>query len=380
MARSSDLLFSERIRVLEESGLFKEFKVEVLRKTSCLELRLYDQLDIFHILISRIDENEYYQLKAVQGIRVDFFVFQRKVVEMLERVHRSELILSLVGRTAVILERNDFKNIVQIELPLVDMPEGEFRTYVSEMVNEMVASSSKSKREQVLLKEEMKRKEAVYAQRLSRLEAEIQETAAKYQDLLSKEKERESDLEQQMAKSETDRADAIKYKQLYEELATETAKNASRLSRVDSLEISWREKERSCKLLEEDLKKANEIIKRNFEEIKERKRAEAQISAYLDEARLEKEEIENRNTQLEVDLLEKKEEIKVLEEMERERKEVIDALKHLNRSLNKKLESAYRVYSRLHGRLPPTRPEEEETSKTEDSSGTSLVAPESIHY
>lgn len=365
----------------EEEREKKEYVCEVLRKSESIEIRFYDQIDIFNILLCTIEEREYYRMKEAQGIKVDYFVFQKKLVEMLERVAANALILSIVQRRAFILERSDFRNIVQVELPLAPIPEEQLRVHISEIVGEMQMSSTQNQRECMLLREESKRKEQAYIQKISSLEERIDRLAQEHRETETREK----DINFKYSSEKTDRkllkSELERYKSLYEKISEDAERNAERVAKAAENDKLLREKEKICHTLEEDLRKANEIIRRSFEEIKERKKAEAALKEQIEDIRQQKEEIASRNTQIEVELVEKKEEVKALEDMERERKEVVESLKAMNRSLGKKLESAYRVYSRIYGRPEQKAADDSESTKTEETAtSSSLIAPESINY
>lgn len=375
-----DVLFRERLRVYQEGREKKEYMCEVVKREEGIEIRMYDQIDIFNILLFSIEEREYQQMKEAQGIRVDYFVFQRKIVEMLQRVGKEELLLSVGQRKAVIFERSDFRNIVYIELPLSPMPDTQIRLHVSEIIREMQMSNAKSERECTILRDEARRKEQAYTKRISMLEEQLERIEKEHRESSTREKDIQHRYSTEITEKEMIQADLERYKVLYEKAIDEAKKNSERIGRAAESEGLLREKERRCAILEEDLRKANEIIKRNFEEIKERKRAEISLSNQVEEERAKKEEVETKVAQLEVDLIEKCEEIKMQEEMEKERKEAIESLKAMNRSLSKKLESAYRVYSRIYGRTEKVAEEEESTRTDETGTTSSLIVPESINY
>ncbi|OAG29460.1 hypothetical protein NEDG_00593 [Nematocida displodere] len=373
-----EILFSERVKVHHE-GVSKEFKCELIRTHRGIEVRMYDQSDIFNILISRIEESEYYRIKEVQGIRVDYFVFVKKLVEMLEKVAENRLLLSLTEHKAAILERSDFKNIVQIELPLTTMPEAQFRRYVAEVVNDLQLASGRAERELSSTREEAERRGHLAAQTQARLEEELREVSQKFQALLATHRETEQQKNQHQSQGQNLGEELGRYRALYENLQSETARKHDKMQRVEEIDTRLREAERKSRMLEEDLKKANEIIKRTFDDVKEKKRTEAALKEEIEELSSQKKELEQANAQLEGEVLERREEIRMHEEMERERKEVIGSLKLLNRSLTKRLDSTYRVYTNLYGRTAADPLSEEDTMRTDDTT-SSIVVPETLHY
>ncbi|KAI5188599.1 hypothetical protein NECID01_0212 [Nematocida sp. AWRm77] len=374
-----EILFSGTLKAEREHSGRKEFRCELERKHSSIELRMHDQADIFNILVSKVEEHEYSHMKDVQGIRVDYYTFVRKMAEMLGKVQREELSLSVTDTKAVIVERGDFKNIVQIELPLSTMGDVQFKRYVADVVRELQVQNAQSTRENAALREERERSEKMYRREKQSLEEEAAVLRKKYQEVSSEHQEKEGVLETLQQKARRMEEGMHKYQSMYEQASKELGEYTEKIAHVKDIEARKREKERECALLKEDLAKANEIIKRNFEEIKAKKKAEHAFLEDMEEIRTEKARTESTNTQLEAELVEKKEEMKVLEEMGRERKEVIDTLKAQNRILTHKLESAYRVYARLYGRSSPAALFEDDDTKTEDTA-SSLIAPESLNY
>jgi len=376
---SGEVLFRDVLKAFDREGGVKEVRCELLRKPAHMEVRLIDESDLFNVLISRVEESGYEKMKLEQGIRVEYLGFVKKFAEMLEKAKEGRLVLLLSSASLKVLERSDFKNIVQIELPVKMMGEEQFKSYVSEVLGELQTENARYRRENAYLKEEAQRKTQISSDRARRLEEELEEARKTAKEAVKERNALEQEAKERREKNAKSSEDLARYVRLYEQIASEAAAGAEKVARAKETEEKLREKEKQHRTLEEDLRKANEIIKRGFEEAKERRKAETALASELEAVKIEKEEALSGSAHLEAELEEKREEVRALEEMERERKEVIDSLKMLNRSLSKKLETAYRVYARLYGRTGAEKIPEEDDTRTEENT-SSVIAPESVQY
>lgn len=337
----NELLFSGVLCIFKD-GCTAEYACELSKKTNAFELKMYNQ-GTFTILLSKINETEYYSIKETQSIRVDFERFITTLGELLRRVQKKELYIEAHG-TLKIIERNTFRNILHLELPLKDLSETEYKVYISDILSKVNRKMACLERENSILREELSS---------SRRTAEEMERKYK-QDI--------SDLERY-------RDERIRQTDEFE------MKISNLKSRNEKYEMELEAVKRQNRIIEEDLRKANDIIKKNFEDIKQKIKTENILKQEISNSKHEKEDLETINNRLEMDVMEKNEEIKILKELEVERTEAISNLKTLNKSLNRKLESTYRIYNRIY---KPHEENEDET-RTEDTT-SSMVAPESIHY
>ncbi|KAI5178213.1 hypothetical protein NEFER01_1391, partial [Nematocida sp. LUAm1] len=295
--REKELLFSKKIKGAGEEGRSKEYFCEVLRKDSFLEVRFTEQLDLFNLLICKIDEKEYYQMKEIQGIRVDYYLFQRKLIELLERVYKEELTITFLKNKALIVERNDFKNIVQVELLVSPIADAQLKGYASEILKNLQLENMRYKRDSSLLKEETERKESMLHRTISQLEEEASEYRRRYEETLPREKTLAKQLEEVKEKETLLLESEKRYKHLYEQLSEEKRENAGKVDRASRTENELREKERHIKSQEEDLRKANEIIKKNFEEIRDRRKEIIHMQQEMKNLAEQKEDVENKALQ-----------------------------------------------------------------------------------
>ncbi|KAI5190038.1 hypothetical protein NEMIN01_0823 [Nematocida minor] len=337
----NEVLFSGALNIFKD-GSTAEYTCELSKKPNAFELKLYNQAS-FTILLSRINETEYYSIKETQSIRVDFFRFMTTLAELLKRVQRKELFIE-VGSTLKIVERNAFRNILHLELPLKDLSEAEYKMYISDILSRLNRHTAALERENSILKEEL---------------SSARHTA---EELRKKHEEEMDDFESHK-----------KQKLRQEDELSARISELTSLNEKHTMDVERLKKQN--RIIEEDLRKANDIIKRNFEDLKNKIKTENILKQETNNYKHDKEELETINNRLEMDLMEKNEEIKILKELETERIEAINNLKVLNKSLNRKLESTYRIYNRIY----KPQEENEEDSRTEETT-SSLIAPESIHY
>ncbi|KAI5160202.1 hypothetical protein NEAUS03_0966 [Nematocida ausubeli] len=336
-----EVLFSGPLSVQKNSST-AEYICELAKKPEFFELKLYNQAT-FTIMLSKLNESEYYTIKETQSIRVNYVSFIATLSELLKRVQRKELFIE-VGSTIKIIERNTFRNILHLELPLKNLTESEYKMYISEILSKLNRKTSALERENSILKEEL-----MSARRAN------DDMTQRYREELEK-------LESTTHRSRREAGDL--------EMKVNSLK---KITDESALEIDRLKKEN--RILEDDLKKANDIIKRNFEDLKGRIKSETLLKEETRNYKQEKEDIEAINSRLEMEVMEKNEEIKILKELEEERAEAINNLKIMNKSLNRKLESTYRIYNRIYKKHDET----EEDTKTEETT-SSLIAPESIQY
>lgn len=374
-ARTKDTAFCETLEVFDEAGTSREHRCEILESPTSVTVRLFDLSDIFRVFVAEIREDTYHRLRESQGIRVGFRVFREKLREMLERVKRRDLILSVVSNTAIILERNDFKNITQLELSLLPLDESEVRKYILAAFAEAERTGREVRAENTVLREEMRRKNEGQQQSISQLRQELtglrESLHAQRRQLSDAEEEKRRNAERAAAAEEN----AAIHKSQRESVEAEIRSIREKISRADTLEARAQAQDLKVKSVEEDLHKANAIIKRTLEELKEKKNLVMRLQEELDSLHVQKEALEREAARTELLLLEKTEEIRSISELARERKEAVDSLKILNRSLNKRLSSTYRVYSHLYntGPLSPCGSDEEPETLDTNSSSTAVV-------
>ncbi|KAI5156264.1 hypothetical protein NEPAR05_0425 [Nematocida parisii] len=337
----SEVLFFGVLSVLT-NACTAEYNCELHKKTDSFELKMYNQ-DTFTIILSKLNESEYYTIKETQSIRVDYSSFIVILSELLKRVQRNELFIE-IGSTLKIIERNTFRNILHLELPLKNLTQTEYKLYISDILSKLNRKTSSLERENSILKEE-----------LSSSRKTNEELMGKYREEIEK---REKDNYQIKREAHDLDTQLIRIKK-------ESAEYSSEIERI----------KKEKQVLEDDLRKANDIIKRNFEDIKSKVKTETLLKEEARNYKTEKEEIELINNKLEMEIMEKNEEIKILKEMESERIGAINNLKVLNKSLNRKLESTYRIYNRIYKKQEDV----EDDSKTEETT-SSLISPESINY
>ncbi|KAH9386919.1 uncharacterized protein NEMAJ01_1815 [Nematocida major] len=331
-----EILFTGRVPAVSASGR-SEFSCEITRREETFQMKMYDPRN-FTIFLCRLTESEYFAVKERQSIRVDYAGFVRALCDLLKRVQRGDLYME-VDESVKIIERNPFRNILHLELNLHKISEAEYRGYAAEILSEITRKKESAERESAGLREEIRRIR-------EREEAE-QESARRRDEERRNIRERE-EAEQESARKRAEEA----------------------LSREEEAVRENERLQKQSRVLEEDLKKANEIIRKNFEELKSRVKAESLLRQELNEHREERASLEEECHRLEMQVLEAGEEIKLMKEMESERKEAIGSLKALNKSLSRKLESTYRIYNRVYK-------ETDDDTKTEESS---IVAPESVQY
>lgn len=332
-----EVLFSGRLPITPTSvERSTSLKCEVIKTHEHLEIRLTDTKDMFNLYYSYITPSEYHNIRREQDLRVDYERFTYKLLEMLNDAVKGNLLLLFGkdGSKLVFLERNDFRNIVRLEVKLSRPDDVHFRRYISDIIGKTETENTRLARENAILKSEVETKDSSYSSTVSRLESELSSITTEYSGV----------------KRNVDR-----YVQEIQELKREIQKNDMASS---SLQM---EKDRRIVQIEEDLGKANELVKRFMDESVERKRMAGVLQANEKELERIREEWK-----------EKTERVRELEEIRDEKNEVIKTLKTTNEALTSKLDNMHAIYSKIYKQSKTSK--EDSSEAMEDSN--SLVLPE----
>lgn len=364
-------------------------KCDVVRTHDHLEVRLTDVRDIFNIYYAYITPAEYLNLKREQDLRVDYERFTQKLVEMLSDAVQGKLVLVFArdGSKLVVLERNEFRNIVRLEIRLSRPDDVQFRRYAADLLNRLEMENSRCLKENALLKEDLRSREADYKNGVSRMEAELMDANDRYSRLRRDTEQQESDLGRLRQEEGKREAEALRYKEDYMHMKAEYNRLNGAMSTNTALSEKLQERERKATALEEEVRKGNEILRKLMEDLKERKKSEERLSDELDEEGRKRLLAEAELEKATGELMEKSERLQSLEQIGRERKEVIESLKKLNEGLRDKLENAHQIYARIYASKAGSSRRAERRGYAEDSEAedymkseesSSVILPETL--
>ncbi|TBT98599.1 putative SAS-like centriolar protein [Hamiltosporidium magnivora] len=325
-------------------------KCDVVRVDDKIEIRLIDTKDIFTFYLCSISAGEFYILKREQDIRVDFEKFVRKLIEMFHMLSKGQLIgvLSRNNNKFMFLEKNEFRNIVRLELKFCKPDENHYKNYLSDLITRLETDNIKLIKDNLFLKETVKSGDREMKERLKYLEEDYSNLQKKIERLYKEngslnaecnEKNREIEkINSKLIQSEKDKA-SLEYE--IEKKRIQEVKNENLIYKLEELD-------KNNKTMESEINTANDIIKKLNLELKEvKKNLNDKEGGYVNL----KEDI-NKYKKVSEDLNKK---IKILEEKLKNSKEEIknkeNKIKNLELERNnliKKLENAQSVYNHFY--------------------------------
>ncbi|CAD24993.1 hypothetical protein [Encephalitozoon cuniculi GB-M1] len=329
-----------------------QMKCDIVRSDDKIEIRLIDTRDIFTFYFSTMSPSDFYVMKREQDIIVDYERFISVLVKMFHSLQGGKLrgLFSKETNKFLFVEKDEFRNIVRLELKFSKPDETHYKMYLGDMISRMESENVKLIKENGMLRDKCRSGEKELRDRIRYLEEETM-VAQKKIDKLYKENEVLNEKGDTW-RAEVDKLSSKAYdlekengRLQYEldKLRLQDVKNSGLIERAQKIEDE-------SKTLREEVNTANEIIRKYSEEI-------AQMKSAMDgnEEASKDLRVSNKKYKSEIEDLKKK--VKGMEEKTKRMKEDLRAkearIKELeaeNIGLVKKLENAQNVYSHFYSK------------------------------
>ncbi|KAM0672359.1 hypothetical protein CWI42_011130 [Ordospora colligata] len=329
-----------------------QMKCEMVRSDDGVEIRLIDTRDMFTFYLNAISPSDFYVMKREQDIIVDYDRFVNVLVKMLHGLQNGRLsgIFSRETNRFVFVEKDEFRNIVRLELQFSKPDESHYKQYLGDILGRMESDNIRLIKENEMLREKCKGYERDAKERRRYLEEELAKAQKKAEKLfkenagfiesmkssnedLSKLNNRIYELEKENSKLQYD----------LEKLKLQEVKNASLVEKTQEIDEENRK-------LKNEINTANEIIRKCMDEVAQMKSSSAENDERTKDIRSE-----NKKLKTELDALRNK--VKDLDDkhkrMSDDSKAKDSRLKDLeieNGKLVKKLENAQSVYSHFYSK------------------------------
>ncbi|KAF7683850.1 Spindle assembly abnormal protein 6 like protein [Astathelohania contejeani] len=325
-------------------------KCDVTKEDDKVEIRLIDTKDLFTFFVCAISSGDFYMIKREQDIRVDFERFTRKLIEMFHNLSRNKLTASFDNNKFKFIEKNEFRNIIRLELKFFKPDESHYRRYLSDVISRMEGDNIKLIKDNSLIKEQCRCIEKDLQDRIRFLESENNETQRKIEklyrerdDLMKRVREKEEDNERCQNK-------IVKLEKEKNKLEYEIEKMKIHEVKIETLNSRIEDLLKRNEELETDINTANDIIKKLRVENKNMKKE-------LEDVLIKQENFENKTNLLKRENDESTRKIKTLEEKNKklksdlkEKSSRLETLENENRLLAKKLDDAQSVYNHFYSK------------------------------
>lgn len=359
-------IFSGRIPITSTNeDIPWQMKCDIVRREERLEIRLIDIKDLFSFFVCTISSGDFYLLKREQDIRVDFETFIRKIVEMFHSLTRNKLVglFSRETNKFTFLERNDFKNIVRLELRFTKPDEMHYKRYLSDLIYRMESDNIKLIKENNFLKEQCKNGDIEMQEKIKFLEIDIRESERRSNNVIrelgaleDKYLRKCSELNSFEKENYEMKEDLKKITYEMDRLKESEHKNVSQNRKLNELKMENKKLEEKVEDLTEDKKILEEETQR--------------LKNFYDEKKEESKELKGSSVKIKKELEELKEKNKALEEKYKNIKNStknnenkIKELENENKVLKKKLENTQSVYHHFYNKNNQNpSPESDETA------------------
>lgn len=369
-------IFSGRIPITSTNeDIPWQMKCDITRRDDKLEIRLIDIKDLFSFFVCSISSGDFYLIKREQDIRVDFETFIRKTVEMFHQLTRHKLIavFSRENYKFTFLEKNDFKNIVRLELKFTKPDELHYKRYLSDLIFRMENDNIKLIKENNFLREQCKNGDLEMTEKIKFLEMDLRESERRNSNLVKelgaleeKYLKKCNDLDFLERENSEMKDDFKKITIEFDRFKESEQKSVLHNRKVSELTIENKKLEDKLS----DLEEVNKILEEENEKLK----------GNFDEKRGESKELKSTNIKLKKELEELKERFKEIDDKYRvlkgSSKNIESKLKDLeneNKILKKKLENSQNLYHHFYNKNKQQNP----TPDSDESLINDTVRPES---
>lgn len=341
-----------------------QMKCDIVRYEDKVEIRLIDIRDLFCFYLCSITSGDFYILKREQDIRVDFETFVRKTVEMFHMLSRNRLaaVFSRDNTKFLFIEKNEFKNIVRLELKFIKPEETHYKRYLSDIIYRMESDNIKLIKENSFLKEQCKNGDRDLTDKVKYMEMDMRENEKKISSLY-----RELGiLEEKYLGTSVENDKLIKKNVEYEKelnrLGYELEKGKLKETKHETSAKTLSELNADCKKLTERMRELEEEKNVAVEEIEKLRES--------NESRLkDNKEMKSIGSKIKKELEELREKVKSLDEKLKTTRQTLRSsearvkeLEEENKSLKKKLENAQSVYHHFYNKNVEDNKQESDNS------------------
>ncbi|AFM97733.1 hypothetical protein EHEL_011100 [Encephalitozoon hellem ATCC 50504] len=329
-----------------------QMKCDIVRSDDEVEIRLIDTRDIFTFYFSTISPGDFYVMKREQDIIVDYEKFVSILVKMFHSLHSGKLrgLFSKETSKFLFVEKDEFRNIVRLELKFSKPDETHYKMYLGDMIGRMESENVRLVKENGMLRDKCRSGEKELRDRIRYLEEEAM-AAQKKMNKLYKENEllnekgdaQREEVERLNSKTYDLEKENGRLQYELDKLKLQDVKNSGLVERAQKIEDE-------NKTLKEELNTANEIIRKYSEEI-------AQMKSTISGSEDATKDLRQSNKKYKSEIEDLKKRMKGMEDKMKKMKEELKSketrLKDLeteNMGLVKNLENAQNVYSHFYSK------------------------------
>ncbi|EPR79761.1 hypothetical protein SLOPH_1677, partial [Spraguea lophii 42_110] len=291
----SELIFSGRIPITATSTDIPSMMKCDITQSDSLDIRIIDCNDLFNFYCCSISTGDFYMMKSEQGIRVDYDRFIRIVVDMFSSIGKGTLHGVFEDGKFLFVEKNEFRNIVRLELKFDRPEENEYKKYLGDIIRKMEEDNIKFVKENMQLKEQYGNLERDNKKRIKMLEEDYFESKRKIDNLLN--------MTEELKRNNKDRIKEVeeyKYKikendNKMRDLEYEVERYKIKEQKNDNLIERAEEMVKEIEEKKNEIKVANEIIKKLRIEIKEIKNKQDDFSIEREKEKKDIKKIKKEN-------------------------------------------------------------------------------------
>ncbi|KAK6089493.1 hypothetical protein P3W45_001492 [Vairimorpha bombi] len=341
-----EILFTGKIQIHSyDEDIPTKMKCDVIQEDETLTIKLINSADVFSFYICTISQSDFYIIKREQDLIVDFHKFIEIIVKLFHKIQNNTLFAYFVNSKFMFVEKNEFRNIIKLELKFNEPSDTDYKSYLGDMINRLETDNIKLIKENNLLKDYNNN---TLNRKIRNLEDNQNAQISKI-NILHKQNE-ELRYKNEKCTSEIKSLN----NQVYE-LERENTKLKMENDKNHHMKKEYDELKNRLSDLEKDLSTANEIIKKVRDENTEYK---SKISEYETEFSTKKNDLSKYESLIE-DLKKKNKSLEdKLKKYCKENKDLKNKIKDLemeNTGLIKKLENAQSVYNHFYNNKDTTK-------------------------
>jgi spindle assembly abnormal protein 6 len=327
-------------------------KCDIQKMDSRLEIKLIDTKDVFSFYICTISSGDFSITKREQGIKVDFDKFIRIVVEFFHDLSRNKLIGIYNKETNKFsfVEKNEFRNIVKLELKFSKPDESYYRKYLADVISRMETDNIKLVKENSLIKEQCRNSEREIREKLKYLECDYNDAQRRVEKLYKENKMLSDECSEKSIEIEKYKNKIMTFEKEISNLQYEVEKRKLQDVKNESLNSRIEELMKENDGMEKEIETANDIIKKMKEDLKEARKSNSSLEEEIKDIKEDGSKIKKERENLNKKVRTMDDKLKGLEEELKDRHGRIRTLEQENSALTKKLENAQSVYSHFYSK------------------------------
>ena len=323
-----------------------QMKCDIMRNDDRIEIRLIDIRDLFSLYLCSVSSGDFYIIKREQDIRVDFETFIRKTVEMFHLLSRNRLsaVFSKESNKFLFVERDEFKNIVRLELKFTRPEEVHYKRYLSDIIHRMESDNIKLIKENSFLKEQCKSGDRELRDKVRYMEMDLKDNEKKISSLYKELGNLEERYLNKSSENDMNIKKVVEYEKELSRLSYEMEKNKVKETKNEATGRAVNELSLECKKLSDrvsDLEEENKIAEDEIQRLKENSERKHR----------DNKDLKSSNNKIKRELEESKERTKNLEEKIKNMRQAIKGSEtkvrefdEENKALKKKVDNMQSIY------------------------------------